>query len=118
MKTASEDGVRDTERAEIETYFASHGGVWVQKGNTEEFFDSWTDLQAWLEKNKYVPPSDDGGSSGGDDSWWWGYSQGGTGHMFLSGGYTGNWQTADTGMYTGEWSDGSVRRNGRLAWLH
>ena len=37
---------------------------------------------------------------------------------FNSGGYTGRWQYADTGMYTGEWPDGSNRRNGRLAWLH
>ena len=37
---------------------------------------------------------------------------------FNSGGYTGHWQYADTGMYTGEWPDGSNRRNGRLAWLH
>ena len=33
-----------------------------------------------------------------------------------TGGYTGIF--ADTGMYTGEWPNGSVRRNGRLAWLH
>ena len=37
---------------------------------------------------------------------------------YSSGGYTGRWQYADTGMYTGEWPDGSSRRNGRLAWLH
>ena len=35
-----------------------------------------------------------------------------------TGGYTGRWQSADTGMYTGEWPNGSVRSNGRLAWLH
>ena len=35
-----------------------------------------------------------------------------------TGGYTGRWQSADTGMYTGEWANGSVRANGRLAWLH
>lgn len=35
-----------------------------------------------------------------------------------TGGYTGRWQSADTGMYTGEWPMGSVRANGRLAWLH
>ena len=38
-----------------------------------------------------------------------------------TGGYTGRWQGmvyADTGLYTGEWDGGSVRRNGRLAWLH
>ena len=33
-----------------------------------------------------------------------------------TGGYTGVF--ANTGMYTGEWPNGSVRRNGRLAWLH
>ena len=37
--------------------------------------------------------------------------------------YTGRWQSMDTGgyagnWYTGEWANGSVRRNGRLAWLH
>ena len=35
---------------------------------------------------------------------------------YNTGGYTGVF--ADTGLYTGEWDGGSVRRNGRLAWLH
>lgn len=35
-----------------------------------------------------------------------------------TGGYTGTFQYADTGMYTGEWANGSVRANGRLAFLH
>ncbi len=45
-------------------------------------------------------------------------------HMFGDTGmYTGRWQSMDTGgysgnWYTGEWPNGSVRRNGRLAWLH
>lgn len=33
-----------------------------------------------------------------------------------TGGYTGTF--ADTGMYTGEWANGSVRDNGKLAFLH
>lgn len=35
-----------------------------------------------------------------------------------TGGYTGRMEYADSGMYTGEWENGSVRNNGRLAWLH
>lgn len=35
-----------------------------------------------------------------------------------TGGYTGAFQYADTGMYTGQWANGSVRANGRLAFLH
>lgn len=35
-----------------------------------------------------------------------------------TGGYTGTFQYADTGMYTGQWANGSVRANGRLAFLH
>ena len=126
MKTASENGVTDTEKAEIETYLSAHGGVWVKKGDVEEFFDSWEDWKAWYEKNKYVAPSSDGGGGGGDSGWaWWehhtsdgGYidTQGAVG--FDTGGFSGRWQSADTGMYTGQWSSGSVRRNGRLAWLH
>lgn len=44
-----------------------------------------------------------------------------SGSQVDTGGYTGRWQGgiyADSGMYTGEWPNGSVRRNGRLAWLH
>ena len=44
-----------------------------------------------------------------------------TGAPLNTGGYTGRWQGAvyaDTGMYTGEWDGGSIRHNGRLAWLH
>ena len=37
---------------------------------------------------------------------------------FDTGGYTGTFQYADTGMYTGQWANGSVRANGRLAFLH
>lgn len=37
---------------------------------------------------------------------------------FDTGGYTGTLQYADTGMYTGQWANGSVRANGRLAFLH
>ncbi len=118
-KTASESGVTDTERAEIETYFSAHGGVWIQKGDIEEFFDNWTDLQAWLDANALVS----GGGSDGETPW----TAGGmtkdelrhfSGGYLDTGGYTGRWQSADTGMYTGEWPSGSVRRNGRLAWLH
>ena len=35
---------------------------------------------------------------------------------YNTGGYTGVF--ANTGMYTGEWADGSNVKNGRLAWLH
>ena len=35
-----------------------------------------------------------------------------------TGGYTGAFQYADTGMYTGQWANGSIRANGRLAFLH
>ena len=38
--------------------------------------------------------------------------------IFDTGGYTGTFQYADTGMYTGQWANGSVRANGRLAFLH
>lgn len=38
--------------------------------------------------------------------------------IFDTGGYTGSFQYADTGMYTGQWANGSVRANGRLAFLH
>ena len=120
MKTASADGVRDTERAEIETYFNAHGGVWVQKGDIEEFFDNWTELQAWLNANAYVESSGGGGdtpwTTGGFSQHW--LDQNWSGGYLDTGGYTGRWQFADTGMYTGEWPDGSTRRNGRLAWLH
>lgn len=42
----------------------------------------------------------------------------GLGKKFDTGGYTGTFQYADTGMYTGQWANGSVRANGRLAFLH
>ena len=38
--------------------------------------------------------------------------------IFDTGGYTGTFQYADTGMYTGQWANGSIRANGRLAFLH
>ena len=41
-----------------------------------------------------------------------------SGEVLLSGGYTGRWSSALSGMYTGEWPEGSVERNGRLAFLH
>jgi len=81
-------------------------------------------------KKAEVNSSEGGGSSHSDDDPWayggaaWnpGYFDPSTGFIqtngYDTGGYTGRWQLADTGMYTGEWPNGSVRRNGRLAWLH
>jgi hypothetical protein len=62
------------------------------QGTTVTFVDGFTG-------SRYSPPSGDTGL------------------------YTGRWQSMDTGgysgnWYTGEWPNGSVRANGRLAWLH
>lgn len=118
--------VDETEKAKVEDYLKLHGIVYVKWDGGLEKFESLDDWLAWYDKHKYVAPSSDGG---GGNAYSWGtqafsksdynWAPGTTaGFTWDTGGFTGHWQSADTGMYTGEWPSGSVRRNGRLAWLH
>ena len=112
--------VDETEKAKVEDYLKLHGIVYVKWDGGLEKFESMDDWLAWYEKHKYVAPSSDGGGSSYDPAWesmWWSIHVDNPG-WWDTGGYTGRWQSADTGMYTGEWPSGSVRRNGRLAFLH
>ncbi len=126
------EDVDDTEDQKVREYIKQRGLVWVKykddSGEHEIMFNSVEEWEEWYKKHKHVdPPADtNSSSSGGLDNWWalpeahnhayqtWVSN----GYKLDTGGYTGRWQFADTGMYTGEWPSGSVRRNGRLAWLH
>lgn len=121
--------VDETEKAKVENYLKAHGIVYVKWDGGLEKFESRDDWLAWYEKHKYVAPSSDGGGGSGhhavsaEENYisWHGWGNGSFSGIYAgydTGGYTGRWQSADTGMYTGEWPSGSVRRNGRLAWLH
>lgn len=116
------DIVDDAEDARVREYLKAHGVVWVRwkdtEGDHEMMFSSIEEWEAWREQHKPQITFDGGG--GGYD-WWDPYATGTMPYRssdYDTGGYTGRWQFADTGMYTGEWPMGSVRRNGRLAWLH
>lgn len=115
-----DDGVDDAENSKVKAYLAQHGYVWVKYKGEELMFDNEDEWDAWRNKHKPAPSANE------PDGWWRNpYIVGGSTKDELAhwggldtGGYTGRWQSADTGMYTGEWPSGSVRRNGRLAWLH
>jgi len=97
-------------------------------------------LKAFLEVQKAVASSGGGSSSSDSGPGWYELVMAANNNMSIetygadnigsfhhlygdTGMYTGRWQSMDTGgysgnWYTGEWPNGSVRRNGRLAWLH
>jgi hypothetical protein len=83
-------------------------------------FSSIEEWEAWRELHKPQVVQNDGDNGG--FNWWDPYATGTmpyrSSDYYDTGGYTGYWQSADTGMYTGEWPMGSVRANGRLAFLH
>ena len=129
------DIVDDAEDARVREYLKAHGVVWVRwkdtEGDHEMMFSSIEEWEAWRELHKpKITWSDSGGggdhhAASNEENYfsWHGWGSGSvtptTHHGWAdTGGYTGRWQSADTGMYTGEWPMGSVRRNGRLAWLH
>lgn len=129
------DIVDDAEDAKVREYLKAHGVVWVKwkdtEGDHEMMFSSIEEWEAWRELHKPKITWSDGGGGGdhhaasNEENYfsWHGWGSGSvtptTHHGWAdTGGYTGRWQSADTGMYTGEWPMGSVRRNGRLAWLH
>lgn len=113
--------VDETEKTKVEDYLKLHGIVYVKWDGGLEKFESMDDWLAWYEKHKHVESSGGGGdrptpwTAGGWTNDQLSHFSGG---YIDTGGYTGRWQSADTGMYTGEWPGGSIRRNGRLAWLH
>lgn len=120
------EDVEDTEDQNVRDYIKQRGLVWVKykddSGEHEIMFNSVEEWEEWYKKHKHVdPPADTSSSSSNyDPAWesrWWSWHNDNRG-WWDTGGYTGRWWSADTGMYTGEWPSGSVRRNGRLAFLH
>lgn len=121
------DDVDESEDKKVRDYIKQHGLVWIKHKDEELMFSSEEEWDDWYKKHKHVVISDSGG---GGDAYSWGTQpfsksdydgyNSATGHWqnYDTGGYTGRWQSADTGMYTGEWPGGSIRRNGRLAWVH
>jgi len=120
------DDVDESEDKKVRDYIKQHGLVWIKHKDEELRFNSEEEWDAWYKKHKHVVISDsseiDRHTPSNEEIYlsWHGYGDNNnfTGVYYDTGGYTGHWQFADTGMYTGEWPSGSVRRNGRLAWLH
>ena len=121
MIDIGDDGVDENEYKKVNNYLDTHDEiVWIKykdsEGEHEKLFTSKAEWEEWYKQHIKVV-HDDGGDYHPPDNGWT-YSGGNYHFAVDTGGYTGRWQSADTGMYTGEWPSGSVRRNGRLAWLH
>ena len=117
------DAIKEIMEEQLKVTVSGYGGEWYGKKKDDGNNNGWyTPSYILADRGNYVNTrTNEYGvksariSAGGGH-----YVDLTNGYYYDTGGYTGRWQSvyADTGLYTGEWPNGSVRANGRLAWLH